>query len=330
MNVIIANRYSSVLQSLDIEVIKKIEGEYTIDEIISQFNKGFYFNRMILDITAIKDYKDIKKLQRLSIELDMSKVILLLDDSPDSSSTDYLSKLISMGIYNFTQKVEGIIYLYNHPNSYRDVAQFHQLDSQREVVVERFSGGGAGTRVLGVKNVNNSAGASTLIYMIKKQLSKNYTVAAIEVDKRDFVYFDDKDMLSTVSQNLGNTIATCNTHEVILIDINNSAVAEAMCHQVIYLIEPSVIKLKKLLYLNRKILSEIKNKCIILNQSVLSAKDVDDFEYEANLKVFYNLPPLDDRANDLPALNQFLMKLGFDRQTVLDDQKSNKLFNLFN
>ena len=47
---------------------------------------------MILDITAIKNYKDIKNLQKLSISLDMDKVILVLDDSPNSLSPDYLSK----------------------------------------------------------------------------------------------------------------------------------------------------------------------------------------------------------------------------------------------
>ena len=37
-----------------------------------------FFQRMILDITALKDYRDIKTLQKLSISLDMDKVILLL------------------------------------------------------------------------------------------------------------------------------------------------------------------------------------------------------------------------------------------------------------
>ena len=60
---------------------------------------------MILDITAIKDYKNIKNIQKLSISLDMNKIILLLDDSAESTSTEYLSKLISMGIYNFTKNV---------------------------------------------------------------------------------------------------------------------------------------------------------------------------------------------------------------------------------
>ena len=49
MNVIIANRYSAMLQSLEIDVIKRLEGEFTVDEIINQF-QNFFYQRMILDI----------------------------------------------------------------------------------------------------------------------------------------------------------------------------------------------------------------------------------------------------------------------------------------
>ena len=59
----------------------------------------------------------------------MDRVILLLDGSPETSAPEYLSDLISMRIYNFTMNVEGVKYLYSHPNSYRDVAQYHQLDT---------------------------------------------------------------------------------------------------------------------------------------------------------------------------------------------------------
>ena len=120
MNVIIANKQQSMLQNLEIDVIKTLEGEFDVDDIIAQF-QNFFFQRMILDVTALKNYKDIRNLQKLSITLDMDKVILLLDDSDESGSSSYLSKLISMGIYNFTKNLEGIMYLYNNPNSYRDV-----------------------------------------------------------------------------------------------------------------------------------------------------------------------------------------------------------------
>ena len=107
MNVIISNKYQSMLETLNIDVIKTLNGEFEVDDIINQF-QNFFFQRMILDVTALKDYKDIKTLQKLSISLDMDKVILLLDDTVDNGTGDFLSKLISMGIYNFTKKSKSI------------------------------------------------------------------------------------------------------------------------------------------------------------------------------------------------------------------------------
>jgi hypothetical protein len=63
MNVIISNKYQAMLESLDIDVIKSLNGEFEVDEIIKSF-QNFYFQRMILDITAIKDYKNIKNIQK--------------------------------------------------------------------------------------------------------------------------------------------------------------------------------------------------------------------------------------------------------------------------
>ena len=60
MNVIIANKYKEMLDSLDIDVIKSMDGEFTVDEIVERFS-NFFFQRMILDITALKNYKDDQK-----------------------------------------------------------------------------------------------------------------------------------------------------------------------------------------------------------------------------------------------------------------------------
>ena len=59
MNVIIANKYQTMLQSLNIDVIKVLTGEFEVDDIISSF-QNFYFQRMIIDVTAIKNYRDIE------------------------------------------------------------------------------------------------------------------------------------------------------------------------------------------------------------------------------------------------------------------------------
>ena len=336
MNVIISNRYAAMLQQLNIDVIKSLNGEFEVEEIISSF-QSFYFQRMILDITAIKNYKDIKNLQKLSIALDMDKVILLLDDSPESSSNDYLSKLISMGIYNFTKNIDGIMYLYNNPNSYRDVAHIHQLDSitsssdggETKVIVQTVMPEVHTLKIIGFKNVTEDAGSTTLIYMLKKQLQKNYKVVGIEVDDKDFVYFNDKELVSTTNSEINAVVNKYSNYDVILIDINKSPLAETVCHEVFHLIEPSTIKLNQLILGNSKILDVLKNKKVILNKSVLSSKDVLDFEYESRLKVFYNIPPLNDRDVDVIALNKFLVKLGFQKQQGEDSEKKNKILGLF-
>ena len=45
MNVIISNRYQSVLEQLDIDVIKTLNGEFDVDDIINQF-QNFFFQRI--------------------------------------------------------------------------------------------------------------------------------------------------------------------------------------------------------------------------------------------------------------------------------------------
>ena len=70
MNVIISNKYQSLLANLDIDVIKSINGEFDVEEIVSNFT-NFFFNKMIIDVTAIKTYQDINTFQQLSVGLDM-------------------------------------------------------------------------------------------------------------------------------------------------------------------------------------------------------------------------------------------------------------------
>jgi hypothetical protein len=324
MNVIVSNKYKELLNSLEIDIIKSIDGEYEVDELINMF-ANFFFQRMILDITAIKNYKDIKNLQKLSISLDMSKIILLLDDDEESSSSIYLSKLISMGIYNFTRNKEGILYLLDHPNSYRDVAHIHQLEELKEVVTEKVTS--KGLRVLGIKNLTDHAGATSLIYMLKKQLEINYSVLAVEIGKKDFAYFNDKNMISTTKEEFSNVILRNKNFDIILVDLNESQ-SEDACNDVLYLLEPSSIRLNKLMRKNRKIFEQMAEKKLVLNKSLLNSKDVLDFENEARTQVFYNIPPLNDRVHN-KILDSFLTKLGFGRQKVEDIEQKNKILGLF-
>ena len=270
----------------------------------------------------------------------MEKIILLLDGTDATSNPQFLSNLVSMGIYNFTKNVEGIQYLYNTPNTYRDVAQFQNLSlnsgvqnvqssyvtpvvPQQEKYITPFttttnslnaSSNVSDTRIIGVKNLTKQSGATSLVYMMKNELNKNYKVVALEVDKSDFVYFRDRSLISTTTQDVGHVINNNKNSDVILIDINNSTVAEGYCQDVLYLIEPSIIKLQKLMLLNAVALQGMAGKKIILNQSLLSKNEIKNFEYEARVKVFFNLIPLNERSKNLPELNELLVKLGFTRQ----------------
>ena len=58
MNVIIANQKKELLNTLNIDVIQRLDGQFDVDQIIEKF-KNFYYQRMILDITAIKNYDDL-------------------------------------------------------------------------------------------------------------------------------------------------------------------------------------------------------------------------------------------------------------------------------
>lgn len=324
MNVIIANEAKAMLSTLDIDVIKSVDGIHTADEIVEMF-KNFFYARMILDITAIKDYNDITNIQKISIGLDADKIILLLPNNEASTSSSYLSKIISMGIYNFTTTVDGIKYFLEHPNTYKDVAHIQQLNDLSTTINEKVV---AGSRIIGIKNVTDHAGSTTLIYMLKKELEQSYgmSVVAIEVNKHDFSYFNSSNMISIDDEHLMTEIVKHNDVAIILVDLNDSS-NEGACSDVLYLIEPSSIKLNKLMRRNRRVFEELKGRKIILNKSLLSNSDIMDFEYEGKTKVFYNIPPLNDRVKN-PVLSDFLSKIGLINKTN-EKESGGKIFGLF-
>lgn len=330
MDTVVGNKYISILNELNIEVSKKIEGEFEASEIINTF-QNYFFNKMFLDITAIKNYKDLTNLQKLSMGINMDKVILLLDaEDPISDSSFFLSKLVGMGIYNFTKDKNNLMYLYTNPNLYRDVAYLQNVSLSEEH--KELSGNqSVQKRVLGIKNVTDSAGATSLIFMLKKVLNEQYNVMALELDKRDFTYFNDKNMLSIREDELNNNINRYNA-EVFLVDLNK-AKKESSCTDVLYLVEPSTLKLNKLMTINPRILNELRDKKVVLNKSLLSEDDIADFEVESGIKVFFNMPPVNDKKDNSKKLSKLLGMLGYVKVVSTDDEekdeKKKSIFDLF-
>lgn len=328
MDTVVANKYSDILSTLNIEVSKKLEGIYEVDEIISTFG-NYFFNKMFLDITAIKDYKDLNNLKKLSMSINMDKVILLLDKEDQiSDSNIFLSKLVSMGIYNFTKNSNDLMYLYTNPNIYRDVAHYQDIDDKVEVS-PNASLSLSTKKILGIKNVTDSAGATTLVYLLKKVLSDYYSTIAIELNKRDLTYFYDKDCLSIKDTDLENTINKYNSIDTFIVDLDRTN-KEYMCTDILYLIEPSTIKLNKLSLINPKIFNELKGKNVVLNKSLLNNSDIANFEVESNLKVYYNIPPLNDKEDVSEYLLPLLEKLEYIKVQKTEEKTSTKsIFDIF-
>ncbi len=312
MNVMVVNKYKELLMGLNIEVMKSIEGVFNVDEIIDTFT-NFYYDKMILDITAIRDYQNTDNLQKLAMNINMENVILLLDDSPETETKSYLSKLISLGIYNFTRNAEGINYLLVHPHTYRDVVNIHNLqdlDSANgedgdTIITNNYSGK---MRIIGFKNMTQHAGATTLIYLLKKALSGTKSVAAIEVNKVDFLYFNDKELVSTTTTELPKELMKKQLCDIVFVDLNDYDDV-SICSQVYYLIEPSTIMLNKMIRKNKSVLETLKDEKVVLNKCVLNSDDVATFEYETKLKVFATIPPVDDRQENIEVINKFISKM---------------------
>ena len=325
MNVIVSNLNSNRFVNLDIDVIKSITGEFTVEEIVQSFS-NFFFNRMFLDVTAIKDYTNVNLFKNLSIGLDVSKVILFLNN--DVADNEYfISKLISFGIYNFAKTEEELKYLYDNPNSYKDVAHLQKNDdilgaslNNNSNVNDNSNGSNVavnkGPKVIGFRNFTNHAGATSLIYMLKKQLSASFMVAAIEVNKRDFLFFNDKDMVSCRANELGGFLLKYKDYNAIFIDLNDLDLSTTnnVCSEVIYLMEASTLMINKAVMLDSQCFNKISTHKVLLNQCLLNIKDVKQLEFETNISFFGVLPPLNDRIDNINYLGPILSKLGFYRE----------------
>ncbi len=322
MNVIVTNERQNELSNLDIDVIKSMNGVFSADEIVNTF-KNFYFNKMILDITAVKDYLNISNIQKLSMGLVASKIIFFLPNIPEVSSSTYLSKLVSFRIYNFTNNIKGVQYLLTHDNSEADVAYVKEMEP---VPTPVCADANSGKVVVGIKNLSSHAGATTLVYMLKKELEKTYgdLVYAIEISRHDLEYFNVERCITTNKDSLKSTIEKLEA-KIILVDLNDLK-DYSNCTDVLYLLEPSTIMLNKLMRINNKLFKSLEGEKIILNKCILSSKDVEQFEYESNTRVFFTLPPIDERRKSDYIAN-LVQKLGL--LGTKGEQKTEKLFGLF-
>lgn len=338
MNVIVTNRLKEITSSLNIDVSEILDGTYTVDDLTTKFDTVF-FNRMIIDITALKSRK-FNDFQKLAISFDTSRIILLIADE-DINNPVFLSEIISLGIYNYATNRDAILYLYNNPNHYRDVASKHSLDitvtsdvtsskklapvsvkdivktpemafkPKEKVEFEANIDTSVFPKVVGFRNLTEHAGATTLIYMLHKELSKYFRVAAVEIDKSDFLYLAYRDFFSTTSLRLNRDLQKIADYDIILLDLNDYD-STSLCEETIYLLEPTTIKLNKAIRKYKNLGMMLENSKTVLNKSYLSKSDVKDFENEVNINIFHNIAYINERFTD-QSIIVLLKKLGFFR-----------------
>ncbi len=289
MDIVIENMNSNIIREMRINTIKRLTGLFDFDYIFREIS-NIDFNKVILDITAVKNCGDINIFKSLISFINPDNLILVV--ASVTINDNYLEELINLGIYNFAYNSNHIKELYQSPNVYEDAI--------------KLINGNNRARIIGIKNVTKHAGATSLTYILKKHLKKEKKVLALEIDRLDFNFFYDKEIISIPENKLEIIMKKYyNSDIVILIDVNESKKAMDMCDEILYLIEPTMLKINQVMMVDPTMFQNIKDKKIILNRSPLDNNDIKEFEVESHLHVFYNLPTINERQNN----NKFVIDL---------------------
>jgi hypothetical protein len=204
-----------------------------------------------------------------------------------------------MGIetLNNNQNFNGNI-VNNTGSSYEDVVVDNDKEIENNFYETSVSGSIANKYVIGLRNVTEHAGSTTLTYLLRKladvKMKKN--ACAVEVNRDDFKFYHDDKMVSVQENMVINAIKSTDA-DIVFVDLNNCKDV-SFCNEVIYLLEPSIIKLNKLMAESKFIFKSLNNKKVILNKSLLSSNDVKALANEAGIDIFYNLEPLNDRISN--------------------------------
>jgi len=345
MNVIVLNEKKE-LNNLNIDVIKSVDDVHTVEELIGMFT-NFFFNKMVLDITAVKDYNDYSNLKKLFQTIDGNKVIIYLNDI--SNTKEFISDLITLGVYNFTSDYDEIIELFNNPRRYDDVKDLHISENVYDVNSEIDASFGVNQnkeytfddfilpgeydgdkKIIGVVNLTSHAGATTLVVQMVKQLNVNYKAIGIEMNKQDFVFFNTPYLYScTSSAEVLKKLKEHNDVDAVVVDLNNVDHKE-FCTDVIYLVEPGIIKITKLIKRNGKAFEELSGEKIVLNRTNMDEKQVSEFEVESNVKIFSVVSNFRDNLDRVISVDRLLSKLGYTKCLDIENEANSvKRFSFF-
>ena len=351
MNIIVSNMQKQLIDNANIDAIKNLNGLFLVDDLINKV-KNYFFNKLILDATSVMNFTSDEVIEKLAKEIGNERLYILLPSMPEPSK-EFIEKLVSLHIYNYSSDINELVNFLAVPNTYNkivdeqanDVSGLYVDNSVKELPDEnvedeikdfddeendtdiemdeqpssnRFLNVSVNDTpnnyyngrkiILGFKNVTIHAGSTTLCYLLYKLLkSANVKVDVFEVNRDDFKYYQDNKMVSVTEDEIASLTQNSKA-DIIIIDLNDCRNI-SVCTDTFYLVEPSVIKLNKMMIDNRYAFRELYGKKIILNKSLLSNNDVKMLSSEAGVAFFYNIPPLNDRVeNDI--LKDLLHKMG--------------------
>lgn len=293
MNIVIENSNSDIIESLNIATLKKLTGVFAVNDLFVQISP-LQYEKVIFDITALQNSNDIMTLKSLISFIQPKNLILVIGSV--SLPKEFLTNIINIGIYNIAYTSDHIVELYSSPNSFEDAIVLVSGESKK-------------VRIIGFKNITKHAGATTLIYVLKKYLEKSKKIAAFEVDKMDFTYFYDKELVTVTENNLEMYLDKSKNYDIIFIDVNSSQKALGLCNEVIYLIEPTTIKINQAMMVDPTMFSKLKSEKVILNMSPLNHAETKEFEAESHLKIFYSLPIINERNRKSEFIKELIDKL---------------------
>ncbi len=311
MYIIIKNENSRIINNLTVNVSKTLVGDFTREDLDRELNLINY-DKAIVDITSIRNYYDDNYLYKfLEFFRSPSDVILLLNDGFVANSKHFLSKLISKGYYNFATTDSAVNRLLERNNTIDDVKEYMDgndflktdsivsgIDKNKKFETDKL--------IIGIENGFPHSGATTLMYMLVKEIGKSKKVKGIEMINNDSLFFRDDRIISCESRIQFETIVkTLNDIDVYIVDLNGSDVRE-ICNKVIYLIEPGTTKINKVVKGDREIYEMLKNSNVVLNRSNIKDEEMKTFEYETKFKVVGNVPNLNERLDSNDSLTKLV------------------------
>ncbi len=213
-----------------------------------------------------------------------------INSSFKSDSDAYINQSNNVNIQNEEKSLtfEDNNHIDGNSHVFLNIDEFSKLNNQTSDM----------KKIIGFKNITLHAGSTSLIYMLLKTVVDNLKkdALAIEINKNDFKLFISKRMVSVSENEIVNYLST-REENLIFVDLNDCK-DTSFCDEVIYLLEPSIIMLNRLMIENLEIFKTLSDKKVVLNKSLLTENDIRTLSSEAGITFLFNIEPVNDRINN--------------------------------